>query len=177
MLAQSASASASSSSPYYCCRQNMQSIFGTPLSWASDPATLWVQWLDCGLAMATARYAPSRREGSPEACAEEADPLNASAKVEHPFDVVKHLFQHRKTRLTGLAENTARLFTLFGLTDLAIDRHAAGNLCPRCVLNAGFRLDPFDSRSELHLFGYQPHPAMRSSQVPTSPACGGQRSP
>ena len=48
--------------------------------------------------------------------------LNASvrAKVEHPFHVTKDLFRHRKTRYSGLAKNTAQLFTLFGLANLVL---------------------------------------------------------
>ena len=44
------------------------------------------------------------------------------AKVEHPFHVVKNLFQHRKTRYKGLAKNTAQLFSLFGLANLFMAR-------------------------------------------------------
>jgi IS5 family transposase len=44
------------------------------------------------------------------------------AKVEHPFHVVKNLFQHRKTRYRGLAKNTAQLFSLFGLANLVLAR-------------------------------------------------------
>jgi IS5 family transposase len=42
------------------------------------------------------------------------------AKVEHPFLVVKHRFQHRKVRYRGLAKNTHQLFTLFGLANLIL---------------------------------------------------------
>jgi IS5 family transposase len=44
------------------------------------------------------------------------------AKVEHPFHVVKNLFQHRKARYKGLAKNTAQLFSLFGLANLVLAR-------------------------------------------------------
>lgn len=44
------------------------------------------------------------------------------SKVEHPFHVVKNLFDHRKTRYRGLAKNTAQLLTLFGLANLVIAR-------------------------------------------------------
>lgn len=44
------------------------------------------------------------------------------AKVEHPFHVVKNLFQHRKARYKGLAKNTAQLFTLFGFANLVLAR-------------------------------------------------------
>jgi len=42
------------------------------------------------------------------------------AKVEHPFHVIKNLFQHRKTRHRGLAKNSAQLPTLLGLANLLI---------------------------------------------------------
>ena len=44
------------------------------------------------------------------------------AKVEHPFHVVKNLFQHRKTRYKGLFKNTAQLFSLFGFANLLLAR-------------------------------------------------------
>ena len=49
------------------------------------------------------------------------------ARVEHPFHVVKNLFRHRKVRYKGLAKNTAQLFSLFALANLAI----AKNRCAR----------------------------------------------
>jgi IS5 family transposase len=53
---------------------------------------------------------------------EKLEHLKASvrAKVEHPFHVVKNLFQHRKVRYRGLAKNTAQLFTLFGFANLVL---------------------------------------------------------
>jgi transposase, IS5 family len=42
------------------------------------------------------------------------------AKVEHPFHIVKNVFQLKKVRYRGLAKNTAQLFTLFGLANLLI---------------------------------------------------------
>ena len=42
------------------------------------------------------------------------------AKVEHPFHIVKNIFQLKKVRYRGLAKNTAQLFTLFGLANLLI---------------------------------------------------------
>jgi IS5 family transposase len=55
------------------------------------------------------------------------------AKVEHPFHIIKNIFQLRKVRYRGLAKNTAQLLTLFGLANLliakrrlfAIDAHGA----------------------------------------------------
>lgn len=40
------------------------------------------------------------------------------AKVEHPFRVIKRQFGYVKTRLRGLAKNTAQLVTLFALSNL-----------------------------------------------------------
>jgi IS5 family transposase len=42
------------------------------------------------------------------------------AKAEHPFDFIKNLFRHRKTRHRGLAKNTAQLFTLFCFANLIL---------------------------------------------------------
>ena len=42
------------------------------------------------------------------------------ARVEHPFHVIKNRLKFRKTRYRGLAKNTAQLFTLFGLANLAL---------------------------------------------------------
>jgi len=42
------------------------------------------------------------------------------AKVEHPFHIVKNIFQLKKVRYRGLTKNTAQLFTLFGLANLLI---------------------------------------------------------
>lgn len=40
------------------------------------------------------------------------------AKVEHPFRVIKRQFGYTKVRFRGLAKNTARLVTLFALSNL-----------------------------------------------------------
>lgn len=45
------------------------------------------------------------------------------AKVEHPFHVVKNLFGFKKTRYKGLAKNTAQLYSLFGLANLALAKN------------------------------------------------------
>ncbi|QCG68266.1 IS5/IS1182 family transposase [Pseudomonas veronii] len=42
------------------------------------------------------------------------------AKVEHPFQVIKVRFNHRKVRYRGLEKNTAQLFSLFGLANLML---------------------------------------------------------
>jgi IS5 family transposase len=40
--------------------------------------------------------------------------------VEHPFHIVKNRFRHKKLRYRGLRKNTAQLYTLFALANLAI---------------------------------------------------------
>jgi IS5 family transposase len=52
------------------------------------------------------------------------------AKVEHPFWVIKRQFGCVKTRLRGLAKNTAQLVTLFALSNLWMARR-------RLLSNAG----------------------------------------
>ncbi len=42
------------------------------------------------------------------------------AKVEHPFHIIENLLGLKKVRYRGLAKNTARLYTLFGLANLMI---------------------------------------------------------
>ncbi|GAB7549396.1 hypothetical protein CS8_091010 [Cupriavidus sp. 8B] len=44
------------------------------------------------------------------------------ARVERPFHVIKNLLRHRKVRYKGLVKNTAQLFGLFGLANLALAR-------------------------------------------------------
>ena len=46
------------------------------------------------------------------------------AKVEHPFHVVKNLFQHPKARCRGLRKNLAQLHTLLALTNLFIAKRS-----------------------------------------------------
>jgi len=51
-----------------------------------------------------------------------AEKAKASVRafVEHPFHIVKNLFNHRKTRYRGLAKNGHQLHILFGLANLVI---------------------------------------------------------
>jgi IS5 family transposase len=49
------------------------------------------------------------------------------ARVEHPFHILKNLFQHRKTRYRGLAKNTAQLHCLFALANLFLARRSLLN--------------------------------------------------
>jgi IS5 family transposase len=46
------------------------------------------------------------------------------ARVEHPFHIIKNLFEHRKVRYRGLSKNTAQLYSLFALANLVIARRA-----------------------------------------------------
>jgi len=69
---------------------------------------------------------PSKRRQLPDTKAgqikEQIEQLKSKirAKVEHPFQVIKVRFAHRKTRYRGLAKNTAQLYSLFGLANLFI---------------------------------------------------------
>lgn len=49
------------------------------------------------------------------------------ARVEHPFHIIKNLFQHRKVRYRGLMKNTAQLYSLFALANLVIARRTLLN--------------------------------------------------
>jgi transposase, IS5 family len=66
---------------------------------------------------------------------EESDALGRArerlkqAKVEHPFQVIKQRFGHRKVRYRGLAKNTAQLCTLFGLANLVLARRRLLETC------------------------------------------------
>lgn len=55
------------------------------------------------------------------------------AKVEHPFRIIKNLFGMKKVSYRGLAKNTVRLYTLFGLANLLIGKswsaRNAKNVC------------------------------------------------
>jgi IS5 family transposase len=46
------------------------------------------------------------------------------ALVEHPFHIIKNLFQYRKARYRGLAKNLAQLHTLFALANLLISKRS-----------------------------------------------------
>ena len=59
-----------------------------------------------------------------------------SAKVEHPFHVIKNLFGHRKVRYKGLAKNQAQLFALENLA-WQPDRPAARRKRPPEVVRSG----------------------------------------
>ena len=49
------------------------------------------------------------------------------AKVEHPFQIVKCLWNYKKTRYKGLFKNTNQLQMLFGLTNLYMVRKILPN--------------------------------------------------
>lgn len=51
------------------------------------------------------------------------------ARVEHPFQIVKHRFGHRKARYRGLAKNEAQLYTLFALANLVLGQRYRQRQC------------------------------------------------
>lgn len=61
-------------------------------------------------------------EGKLKELIEELEKVKAQvrARVEHPFAIVKNLFNYRKVRYRGLAKNTAQLHTLFALANLIL---------------------------------------------------------
>jgi IS5 family transposase len=61
-------------------------------------------------------------EGPEKETLRAAEKAKASVRafVEHPFHIVKNLFNHRKTRYRGLAKNGHQLHVLFGLANLVI---------------------------------------------------------
>ena len=67
---------------------------------------------------------PGKRKALPDTrvgrLQERIEQVKASirAKVEHPFRIIKNLFGMKKVSYRGLAKNTARLYTLFGLANL-----------------------------------------------------------
>ena len=46
------------------------------------------------------------------------------SRVEHVFRVIKRQFGYTRVRYKGLAKNAAQVFTLIGLTNLYMNRHA-----------------------------------------------------
>jgi IS5 family transposase len=61
-------------------------------------------------------------EGAEKEARKAVEKAKASVRafVEHPFHLVKNLFQHRKVRYRGLAKNGHQLYTLFGLANVVI---------------------------------------------------------
>lgn len=62
------------------------------------------------------------------------------ANVEHPFQMSKVRFGHRKVRYRSLAKNTAQLFSLFGLANLLLAKRylpAASERRDKSVCNTG----------------------------------------
>jgi len=51
------------------------------------------------------------------------------ARVEHPFQIVKHRLNHRKARYRGLAKNEAQLYTLFALANLLLGQRYLQRQC------------------------------------------------
>src|SRR5260370_41817378 len=58
------------------------------------------------------------------------------ARVEHPFHVVKNLFNHKKARYRGLAKNGAQYDTLFALANLVIAKKALSQSMENSVCEA-----------------------------------------
>ena len=46
--------------------------------------------------------------------------MQLRAKIEHPFQVIKVGFNHRKVRYRGAGKNTPQLFSLLGLANLTL---------------------------------------------------------
>lgn len=68
-------------------------------------------------------YRVNRRAKPQQPLTEHQKAVNQSrskvrARIEHAFQVVKHLWGHRKVRYRGLAKNLAHAFTLFALANL-----------------------------------------------------------
>jgi IS5 family transposase len=61
-------------------------------------------------------------EGAAKEAVKAVEKTKASVRayVEHPFHIVKNLFQHRKVRYRGLAKNGHQLHILFGLANVVI---------------------------------------------------------
>ena len=74
---------------------------------------------------------PGKRKALPDTrvgrLQERIEQVKASirAKVEHPFKIIKNLFGMKKVSYRGLAKNTARLYTLFGLASVIYGRRTA----------------------------------------------------
>ncbi len=56
------------------------------------------------------------------------------ARVEHPFNVVKHLWGYTKVRYRGLAKNLAKVYAVFALANLYLVRRRLLPLGAQCVL-------------------------------------------
>lgn len=57
-------------------------------------------------------------------------PRRASGpRVEHPFQVLKQRFGHRKARYRGLPKNQAQLYTMFALANLVLARRRLQETC------------------------------------------------
>jgi IS5 family transposase len=63
-------------------------------------------------------------EGWQKSLAQAYERLKAKirARVEHPFHVIKNIFEYKKTRYKGIAKNDVQLNMLFGLSNLYMSR-------------------------------------------------------
>lgn len=55
------------------------------------------------------------------------------AKVEHPFRILKRVFDFDKVRYRGLAKNHHRLCACFALVNLYLHRKRLAGLAPNCA--------------------------------------------
>ncbi len=55
------------------------------------------------------------------------------AKVEHPFRILKRVFNFDKVRYRGLAKNHHRLCACFALVNLYLHRKRLAGLAPNCA--------------------------------------------
>ncbi|MDD2881504.1 MAG: IS5 family transposase [Rhodoferax sp.] len=80
----------------------------------ADKAVSWQ------IAMRPGKRKALNKDDPADALIDKAEKLKAGirAKVEHPFRVIKRQFGFVKVRYRGLKKNTARLFTLFALSNL-----------------------------------------------------------
>ncbi len=84
------------------------------------------------------RYRVNRRGRRAHAITAAQRAINRSrsrirARVEHPFNVVKHLWGYTKVRYRGLAKNLAKVYTVFALANLYLVRRRLLPLGAQCV--------------------------------------------
>jgi IS5 family transposase len=102
-----------------------QELFGDQAYWCEEHRAHWVA--------SGGRYRVNRRGTRQRPLTPAQKAINRTrsrhrARGEHPFQVVKRLWGFAKVRYRGLAKNTARAFTLFGLANLYLLRR---RLLPR----------------------------------------------
>lgn len=85
------------------------------------------------------RYRVNRRGRRAHAITAAQRAINRSrsrirARVEHPFNVVKHLWGYTKVRYRGVAKNLAKAYAMFALANLYLVRRRLLPLGAQCVL-------------------------------------------